>query len=291
MKWGQVVSWAVYRFFAGLAVVLPLSASRVLLGRFFGIVGPFLVRANGRMDRTLKVVFPFRDELWHQERRHRAWINLGKSVAESMKTEAVQRQLDTHTTYRLEPALSAMRQDPRGQVLLMGHLGAFEVAIQIVPRLGRPVMGVHRPLPNPLIEQDLQKSRQAAGIEMVSVDDPTLVRRGIRHLQAGGLLAIFVDQRWSKGEYLDLFEQPALTTLSPGLFQATTNAQVSTLMCRRESLSRCEVVLENLPFKAQDSDDWRERGRSIMRAFHGRLEDWVRVYPDDWYWLQERWKP
>ena len=59
----------------------------------------------------------------------------------------------------------------------------------------------------------------------------------------------------------------------------------------RESLSRCEVVLENLPFKAQDSDDWRERGRSIMRAFHGRLEDWVRVYPDDWYWLQERWKP
>ena len=90
---------------------------------------------------------------------------------------------------------------------------------------------------------------------------------------------------------LELFDQPALTTLSPGLFQHLTDARVSTLICRRNSRSRYEAILENLPYKSQDDDDWRARGRSIMRAFHGRLEDWVRGHPDDWYWLQERWKP
>jgi KDO2-lipid IV(A) lauroyltransferase len=199
--------------------------------------------------------------------------------------------LQTHVTYRLQPELASLQQDPRGQLLLMGHMGAWEVAVQIVPKLGRKVMGVHRPLDNPRIEAELQKSRQLAGIEMVSIEDRLLVRKGIRHLQAGGMLAIFVDQRWARGEMLDLFEQPALTTLSPGLFQLSTDARVSTLICRRDGLSHFEAILEPLPFKAQDDDTWRQRGRSIMRAFHGRLEDWVRVHPDDWYWLQDRWKP
>lgn len=291
MKRSQTLSWALYRFFAALVKILPLSVSRLLMARVFRIVGPFLVRANGRMDRTLKVVFPFQDALWHRERRHQAWINLGKTVAESIKTRAVQGQLDTHVTYRLEPELSAMQQDPRGQLLLMGHLGAWEVAIQIVPRLGKPVMGVYRPLANPRIEEELQRSRRAAGIDMVSIDDPTLVRRAIRHLKSGGLLAIFVDQRWGRGALVDLFETPALTTLSPGLFQFASNARVSTMICRRESATRFEAVLESLPYRVQEGEDWRERGRSIMRAFHSRLEDWVRVHPDDWYWLQERWKP
>ena len=117
------------------------------------------------------------------------------------------------------------------------------------------------------------------------------VWRALKHLKAGGLLAVFVDQRWAHGEMLDLFGQPALTTLSPGLFQHLTDARVSTLICRRSGRSRYEAILENLPFKSQDEDDWRARGRSIMRAFHGRLEDWVRGHPDDWFWLQERWKP
>lgn len=283
--------WVLYRIIAALVWLLPLSVARYLMGRFFALLGPFSIRANNRMDRSLTVAFPFRDERWRKERRLRTWVNLGKSVADSMKTKALQRRLQTHVTYRLQPELASLQQDPRGQLLLMGHMGAWEVAVQIVPKLGRKVMGVHRPLDNPRIEAELQKSRQLAGIEMVSIEDRLLVRKGIRHLQAGGMLAIFVDQRWGKGEMLDLFEQPALTTLSPGLFQLSTDARVSTLICRRDGLSHFEAILEPLPFKAQDDDTWRQRGRSIMRAFHGRLEDWVRVHPDDWYWLQDRWKP
>lgn len=290
MRWSQVLVWALYRFLAACMAVLPLNVAHFLMGRFFVLLGPFSVRANNRMDRSLQVAFPFRDENWRKERRMRTWVNLGKSVAEAMKTKAVQRRLETHVTYRFQPELQSLQQDSRGQLLLMGHLGAWEVAVQIVPRLGRKVMGVYRPLKDPRLEAELQKSRRLAGIEMVSIEDRLLVRKGIRHLQAGGLLAIFVDQRWGKGEMIDLFDQPALTTLSPGLFQLSTNARVSTLICRRDGLSHYEAILEPLPFKAEDGENWRQRGRSIMRSFHGRLEDWVRVHPDDWYWQQDRWK-
>lgn len=291
MRWSQVLVWVLYRFFAAVVSLLPLSLARLLMSRVFAVVGPFSIRANQRMDRTLMVAFPFRDEAWRRQRRNRTWLNLGKSVAEAIKTKAVQRRLQSHVTYRFEPELGLAQHDPRGQLLLMGHLGAWEVAVQIVPQMDRKVMGIYRPLDNPRIEAELQKSRQLAGIEMVSIHDKLLMRKGIRHLKAGGLLAIFVDQRWAKGERLDLFDQPALTTLSPGLFQLSADARVSTLICRRDGLSHFEAILEPLPFKAQDDDTWRERGRSIMRAFHGRLEDWVRVHPDDWYWLQDRWKP
>lgn len=292
MKRAHGPVWVIYRGFVVLLSILPLPLARLLMAGVFRLLGPFISGANERMERSLKVAFPFRDREWRKARRYRTWSNLGRSVAESVKTRAVQRSLDTAVSARMEPELSAMRDDPRGWLLLLGHLGAWEVVIQLAPRFGRPVMGIFRPLANPLIERDLQKSRALAGVEMVSTEDPLLLRRALRHLRSGGMLALFVDQRWGEGEALELFEQPALCTLSPGLFQMMGEARVSTLLCRRIGSDRCEVVLESLPFKTSDEcDDWRERGRSIMRSYNRRLEDFVKVYPDDWYWMQDRWKP
>ena len=118
--------WVLYRFIAALVWLLPLFVARLLMGRFFALLGPFSIRANNRMDRSLTVAFPFRDERWRKERRLRTWVNLGKSVADSMKTKAVQQRLQTHVTYRLQPELASLQQDPRGQLLLMGHMGAWE---------------------------------------------------------------------------------------------------------------------------------------------------------------------
>jgi len=291
MRWQHVPVWLLYRFFVLVLSILPLSAARTVLAGFFSLLGPLSASANARMERSLKVAFPAESADWRAERRKRTWVNLGRSVAESIKSRAVQNQLSSTVTERVEPELSASLQDPRGQLLLMGHTGAWEVAIQMAPRLGKPVMGVFRPLENSLIERDLQRSRQAAGIEMVSIADPSMIRRALRHLKRGGSLALFVDQRWADGEPLALFGQPALTTLSPGLLQRSTNARVSTLFCRRQSREHSEVVMESLAFEARDDDDWRQRGQAIMQAFNGRLEDWTKAYPDDWFWLQDRWKP
>ena len=80
--------WVLYRIIAALVWLLPLSVARYLMGRFFALLGPFSIRANNRMDRSLTVAFPFRDERWRKERRLRTWVNLGKSVADSMKRSA-----------------------------------------------------------------------------------------------------------------------------------------------------------------------------------------------------------
>ena len=284
--------WLLYRLFVALLALLPLDAARGLLSGFFRFMGPLSGSSTRRMNASLSVAFPDQDEAWYRERRQRTWAHLGASVAESIKSEAVQRQLDTRVELTVEPEHGDSLQDPSGQLILTGHLGAWEVAIQLAPRLGRPVMGVHRPLANRMIEADLQRSRQKAGIEMVSIEDPNLMRRALKHLRAGGCVALFVDQRWRDGEPLELFGQPALCTLSPGMLALAGKARVSLLYAQRLADGRRHrISLEPLAHDAGEDDGWQDRGKAIMDAFNRRLETLVRANPDDWYWLQERWKP
>lgn len=290
-SWQDLPGWLLYRLFVLILAPLPLSAARGLLSGFFGLMGPLSASSTRRINASLAVAFPDRDEAWRRARRRQTWVNLGRSVAESIKTEAVQRQLDTRVQLEFEPELTDSLADPRGQLILTGHLGAWEVAIQLAPRLGGPVMGVHRPLANRMIEADLQVSRRKAGIEMVSIEDPALMRRAIKHLRAGGHLALFVDQRWKDGTPLPLFGQPALCTLSPGMLARAGQARVSLLHAQRLPGGHHRISLEPLAFEADADEPWTVWGERIMGAFNRRLEALVQAYPDDWYWLQDRWKP
>lgn len=293
LSWQDLPGWLLYRLFVLILAPLPLGGARWLLSGFFRLMGPVSASSTRRINASLDVAFPERikDVAWRRARRQRTWINLGRTVADSIKTDAVQRQLDSCVVLDAEPELADSRADPRGHLILTGHLGAWEIAIQLAPRLGRPVMGVHRPLANRMIEADLQRSRRKAGIEMVSIEDPALMRRALKHLRAGGCLALFVDQRWKDGTALPLFGQPALCTLSPGMLARAGRARVSMLYAQRLAAGQHRISLEPLAFDRRENEPWPVWGEQIMSAFNRRLEDLVRANPDDWYWLQDRWKP
>ena len=287
------VEWLLFLGFSLLVRLLPMPLARGLLAGFFDLVGRLISSQNRRMERSLQIAFPEHSVDWRRTRRRQAWRNLGRSIAEVMKPRASQNSSAGVRGLQAELEMSAIRQDPRGTLLLSGHFGAWEAMAGFAGLLQRPFLIFYRPLENPLIDAALRRSRLRAGINLVSIHEPDAVRIAIRHLSAGGVLCLFADQRWARGEHLPLFGQPALTTLAAGLLQRATDARVAMLVHRRtgEAKQPYEAVLEALPFDMQPEDGWRDRGRSIMTAFNARLEDWVRAHPDSWFWMQDRWKP
>ncbi len=287
------LEWLLFLGFSLLIRLLPMPLARGLLAGFFDLVGRLITSQNRRMERSLQVAFPAQSADWRRMRRRQAWRNLGRSVAEVMKPRAGQNSSASAVRLQAEPELNAIRHDPRGTLLLSGHFGAWEAMAGFADLLQRPFLIFYRPLENPRIDAELRRSRRRAGINLVSIHEPDAVRTAIRHLREGGVLCLFADQRWARGEPLPLFGQPALTTLAAGLLQRATDARVSMLVHRRtgEAKQPYEAVLEALPYDQQPEDGSRDRGRSIMTAFNGRLEDWVRAHPDSWFWMQDRWKP
>ena len=259
------VEWLLFLGFSLLVRLLPMPLARGLLAGFFDLVGRLISSQNRRMERSLQIAFPERSADWRRTRRRQAWRNLGRSVAEVMKPRASQNSAAGALGLQAAPELSAIRQDPRGTLLLSGHFGAWEAMAGFAGLLQRPFLIFYRPLENPLIDAALRRSRLRAGINLVSIHEPDAVRIAIRHLSAGGVLCLFADQRWARGEHLPLFGQPALTTLAAGLLQRATDARVAMLVHRRtgDGKQPYEAVLEALPFDMQPEDGWRDRaGRS-----------------------------
>ena len=287
------VEWLLFLGFSLLVRLLPMPLARGLLAGFFDLVGRLISSQNRRMELSLQIAFPEQDADWRRTRRRQGWRNLGRSIAEVMKPRANRNSSAGALGLQAAPELSAIRQDPRGTLLLSGHFGAWEAMAGFAGLLQRPFLIFYRPLENPLIDAALRRSRLRAGINLVSIHEPDAVRIAIRHLSAGGVLCLFADQRWARGEPLPLFGQPALTTLAAGLLQRATDARVAMLVHRRtgDAKQPFEAVLEALPYDQQPEDGWRDRGRAIMTAFNAQLEDWVRAHPDSWFWMQDRWKP
>lgn len=288
------VEWWLFLGFRALVWPLPLPLARGLLAGFFDLLGRLVTSQNQRIDRSLAVAFPDQSAAWRLQRRRRAWRNLGRSVAEIMKPAAARRGFETSSDLHLEPELSALNHDSRGTLLLMGHFGAWEALGPLAPQFRGKVLDIYRPLENPFIDAAVHRARVRSGAAFVSVYDPDVVRKAVRHLRAGGVLSLFADQRWATGEPLSLFGQPALTSLAAGLFQRAGDARVAVLFSRRvegEPDRSYEVVLRPLQWHAEPEASWRVRGQAIMTAFHSEVEDWVRAHPDSWFWLQDRWKP
>jgi KDO2-lipid IV(A) lauroyltransferase len=52
---------------------------------------------------------------------------------------------------------------------------------------------------------------------------------------------------------------------------------------------RHKVILEG-PLVPPDTGDRERDVLAFMQDLNDRLERWIRVYPDRWYWLHRRWK-
>ena len=283
------VEW-LFLGFSLLVRLLPMPLAQGLLAGFFDLVGRLISSQNRRMELSLQIAFLSKRRLAADA----ASAGLAQPRPQHCRSDEATGQpefIRRRGRLQAAPELSAIRQDPRGTLLLSGHFGAWEAMAGFAGLLQRPFLIFYRPLENPLIDAELRRSRLRAGIKLVSIHEPDAVRTAIRHLRAGGVLCLFADQRWARGEPLPLFGQPALTTLAAGLLQRATDARVP-CWCTGGR------VMQNSPSKrcwrlcptTAAQDGWRIRaGRSPM--FNARLEDWVQAHQDSWFWMQDAGSP
>ncbi len=210
--------------------VLPWNAA-CALGSFYGLVawtamgtarraglvnlrrayGPSMSRAAA--GRTVRAVF----------------ANLGRSLAEGVRFSAVAARGDRswETLYDAEdPALEArILADPRPKVFVTGHLGSWEVAMQMLDlRLGGRGAAVARRVDNPFLDALLHRVRRGGGeiIEKTGAVAPALAA-----LRSGTSVAILLDENGGRsGPFPLFFGRPASTRKTPALLSALTGAPI-----------------------------------------------------------------
>lgn len=279
--------YLLYRAGTAIASAFPV---RVLfaIGNFLGFGAWLLLPQYRRLARrNLEIAFAkekSQRELRRIVRRH--FQNLSANLLCSLKM--VSMSLQKLTRYVEAENLDAVHTELRAGrpvVLLLSHIGPWELAAQLVPhyapyaRIGSP----YQSLRNRYIDRDISRRRARTGSELF--DRSEGFHKPIELLRSGGLLGIFADQHaGDHGVWTPFFGRLASTSALPGLLAKRTGATVMAAAIHTVGPARWRMVFTSRVDSAGDSVN------SITLKGNETIEGQIRQAPEDWFWVHNRWK-
>lgn len=180
----------------------------------------------------------------------------------------------------------ALKDNPNGRLMVMPHLGSWELLGLITGHIGAKGSAVSQTQLNPWIDRLLATTRSATGMQMI--DSKGAVRGVMRALKQGRHVGLLIDQatRPAKGGvFVDFFGLPAAASRIVATMARRMKAEIVVLTCIRVG-ARYHVRAKRLDPPGHEYPD----DESLTQAVIAANEELIREYPDQYVWLYKRWR-
>jgi KDO2-lipid IV(A) lauroyltransferase len=281
---------------AAMAVAYPFYIlPRPLAFRAGEIVGELMFRAMKRRRaigyKNLDIAFGDTLSMREKDRILRAnFRNLGKSLAEvihfpKMRTAYLQEKV--HIVGQ-EHYLAA-RSKGKGVIYLTAHFGNWEMSSHAQSALGYPMSIIVRPLDNRYLDRVVARLRTIHGNTLLPRRNG--LKQMIAALKRNETIGILMDQNTlrSKGIFVDFLGKPACTTPVIALLALRYEVPVIPAFIVRTGFDTHTVYLGS-EVAIQQTDDTQNDIALNTARFNTIIEDFIRRYPDQWFWVHNRWK-
>lgn len=182
----------------------------------------------------------------------------------------------------------AVSKSGRGIIVLLAHMGPWEVLAQVGERIfpGLPRGSFYRPIDNPLVDRFVRAEREKRGTRLFSRTEG--LAEPVALLRAGGALAIVADQRAGKsGVWAPFFGRNASTTRLPSILHRKTGASLIAISVRTAQPGRWIIEVHPPVFPDKENLGSRE---AFIRRCNEMLEKSLRTSVEDGFWFHRRWR-
>lgn len=220
---------------------------------------------------------------------HDMWGNLGRIVGEYIHIAKF--STNQVANFVEIPAatlgnIDLLKQGNGGGIIFSGHLGNWEVGPKILQYCGLNVSTIYRPLNNPYVERMTASLRGVNLIEKGSKGS----RKIIDIIKSGGFVLVLLDQKISEGEPVKFFHDDAITATSIARMALKYKIPlVPARVIRIGNKFSFRTEMEK-PLLFHGSGDMNSDSISLTRIINLKLEEWIREYPSQWFWVHNRWK-
>jgi heptosyltransferase II len=173
----------------------------------------------------------------------------------------------------------------RPVVLILSHLGNWELCAQILPKFIGYVRNstIYQRLGNRFIDEHVRKLRGRAGVEMF--DRKEGFRKALQLLRDGGAIGILSDQHaGDQGLWVPFFGRLASTSPLPALLAKRTDAALVGVAFYTDGTARWRIVVTPALETKHDSVE------SLTAKLNELILAQIRRAPEDWFWVHNRWK-
>ena len=170
-------------------------------------------------------------------------------------------------------------------VLILSHLGTWELFAQLMPGFVGFVRNasVYQKLGNRFIDEHVRRTRSQTGLELF--DRQVGFQPVIDLLRSGGGVGVLSDQHaGDHGLWTPFFGRLASTSPLPGLLAKRTQAALIAAAVYTTGPARWRMVF---------TERFDQPGASvadITSKINEIIEQQIRVAPEDWFWVHNRWK-
>jgi Kdo2-lipid IVA lauroyltransferase/acyltransferase len=187
----------------------------------------------------------------------------------------------------LEVYLRGTDNGHRGAVVVSAHYGNWELMAFSFALLVKPISLIVKHLTNDLVDQSMNQLRTLSGNRILY--DHQALREGLRLLADGGVLAILADQSDPSGTYFGEFLGRRATMFHGAAFFAL-RAKVPLFvgMCRSGSDGRYKIDVHEI--ETSDLTFCKEDIATLAFRYTRVIEEYIHRWPEEWFWLHNRWK-
>ena len=183
--------------------------------------------------------------------------------------------------------LDALVKENKGCILAANHCGNWEMVGAGLALHGYPLLSVGMKQSNEGFDQFICEYRAMTGQK---IEYKTGVRDMLRRLKEGYFVGLLCDQDpGNTGILSELFGQKTLTPTGPAHFSVMTGLPVITLFIHQTEDCNYEIIAGD-PILPDAGMGKKEAVQKITDTLNKKIEAWVRTYPEEWFWMHNRWK-
>ena len=271
-------------------MILPESA-RQGTGRWFGRAGFAVLRKRRDIAiSNIRRAFP--------EMTRKDASNIALSCFQKLGTNMIELILvpflppeEVPRRFSLEPQsiVADTLGSGRGVIALTFHFGNWEIMGITSKLLNQPVVALARPLKrHARLNAFLNRLRESTGLTIIV--NANTAKEVMRLLKKSAIIAILGDQREkrSRGVFVDLFGYKVPTSKGTAMIGMKTGCQVVPCYPVRKGFLRYTIMCGE-PIVMEREGDIEELIEKNTRKINAFLEDIIRQYPDEWFWVHQRW--
>jgi lauroyl/myristoyl acyltransferase len=177
-----------------------------------------------------------------------------------------------------------------GAIIVMSHVGNWELAAQLMNRKGLPVMLYLGEKHKEQIERLQKETLAQSGIKIVTTSEkessPFALVEGINFLREGGIVSMTGDRLWGEQSHVtvEFLGHEVCLPDTPHLFALMTGAPLMTFFVHQDSVGKYHIkVSEGRKVFAATRADRKKAALESAQTYADDLARFVTDHPFEWY--------
>lgn len=292
----EKIEYWIVLFFIKLVKILPENFTFNTLNISGKIVYLLMTKRRKLAIKNLSLAFKEKDEKEIKLLAKANFLSIARTLAEILLIASKKRTLEDFIEDEdgsLKQYLDATKDEKNNQgvVFITAHFGNWEILANYFAQKGFPMTIIGRRGDNKLIEDNITTPfRESYGNSNVHKSEAMSAM--IKTLKVGGRIGILIDQKaGNSGAKTTFFGRDCTTTSSVALMKLKYNPLIVPGFAIRQKSGKSNFIfLDPVEYIADDKENKEEKVKAMTQKYNDIFEEIVRKYPEQWFWMHNRWK-